>query len=386
MTFDRSGRKTKHRIERAVMRSAGKLAYEEAQSAIDGRPNQKCESLLSDVLQPLWQAYTALARARVRRGPLELDLPERKILLDAHGLIERVFTPQRLDAHRLVEEFMIQANVSAAETLQASKSPLIYRVHEPPAAEKVDALVQFLRTLGVPFAKGQVPKPSQFNHVLDAVRGKDYESLVNQVVLRSQAQAAYSPNHLGHFGLNLRSYAHFTSPICRYADLIVHRSLISALHLGAGGLSQQDITQLRDTADLISALERRAMAAERATIDRLIAAHLADRIGARFPGRINGVVGAGLFVTLDGSGADGFVAAATLGVDYFVFDEASHSLIGETTGETFRLGDSVEVEVKEVAPISGGLRFAMVSPGRRGKPMPRPSARRGALRRSARRR
>jgi ribonuclease R len=232
---------------------------------------------------------------------------------------------------------------------------------------------------------GQVPKPGHFNRILEAVKGKDYETLVNQVVLRSQAQAAYSPDHRGHFGLNLRNYAHFTSPIRRYADLVVHRAVISALHLGKGGLSDQDVEALRDTADLISASERRAMAAERTTIDRLIAAHLADRIGARFPGRINGVVGAGLFVTLDESGADGFVAAATLGADYFVFDEPSHSLIGETTGRTFRLGDKVEVEIKEVVPVSGGLRFVMVSPGRRGKPLPRVSARRRVPRRTVHR-
>jgi ribonuclease R len=220
-----------------------------------------------------------------------------------------------------------------------------------------------------------VLKPKQFNSILEQVKGKDYENLVNQVVLRSQAQAIYAAENRGHFGLNLHRYAHFTSPIRRYADLIVHRALITALAFGKDGLSEEDKTSLIDTADLISATERRAMAAERATIDRLVAAHLSDRIGARFDARINGVVGAGLFVTLSETGADGFVPAASLGSEYFVFNESAHSLIGEKTGETYRLGDRVEVELKEVTPVSGGMRFEMISPGRKGKPISRRAAR-----------
>jgi ribonuclease R len=368
MTFDRRGSKLRNRFVRGIMRSHAKLSYEEAQAAIDGSPNAKTEPLLKPILRPLWQAFSAANEARVRRGPLELDLPERKIVLDAHGLIERVVVPERLDAHQLIEEFMIQANVAAAETLEERKIPLIYRVHEPPSHEKLVALSEFLKTLGLSLPLGQVLKPKLFNSILERVKGKDYETLVNQVVLRSQAQAVYSAGNRGHFGLNLRRYAHFTSPIRRYADLIVHRALITSHGFGEDGLSEEDKATLVDTADLISATERRAMAAERATIDRLVAAHLSDRIGSQFDARINGLVSAGIFVTLRETGADGFIPASTLGADRFLYNEKAHALVGARTGETYTLGDRVEVMLKEVSPVSGGMRFEMVSPGRSGRP------------------
>jgi ribonuclease R len=286
-----------------------------------------------------------------------------------------VVTPERLDAHKLIEEFMIQANVAAAEELEKRRTPQIYRVHEPPSDEKIRALAEFLQTINLSLARGQVMKPKHFNGILAQVKDKDYQHLVHEVVLRTQAQAVYSAENKGHFGLSLRRYAHFTSPIRRYADLIVHRALIAALELGDDGLSAEDIGRLDDTAQLISGAERRAMAAERETVDRLIAHHLAEQIGAIFAARIGGVASAGLFVTLNDSGADGFIPAATLGTDYFVFDETRHALIGERSGETFQLGDPVEVRLAEAAPVSGGLRFEMVSEGRRGKPLPRRSVR-----------
>jgi len=368
MTFDASGTKKSHRFDRVVMRSAAKLSYQEAQAAIDGRPNAKTEMLLEPVLRPLWNAYDVLMKGRRRREPLELDLPERKLILDAHGLVERVVTPERLDAHKLVEEFMIQANVAAAEALEAKTTPLLYRVHEPPAREKLAALSEFLKTVGLSLPLGQVMRPKHFNRILAAAAGKEYQHVVNEIVLRTQAQAVYSPENKGHFGLTLRRYAHFTSPIRRYADLVVHRGLISALGLGSDGLTAEDIARLADTADLVSSAERRAMAAERETIDRLITAHLADRTGSNFRARISGVVGAGLFVTLTESGADGFVPVSTLGREYFVFNPTRHALIGEKSGETFQLGDRVEVRLVEATPVSGGMRFEMVSQGRAGKP------------------
>jgi ribonuclease R len=368
MSFDKQGRKTKHRFERVIMRSAAKLAYEEAQAAIDGRPNDKTSPLLKDVLKPLWEAYGILLKGRNAREPLELDLPERKLILDAHGLIERVVSPERLDAHKLVEEFMIQANVAAAEELENRKTPLIFRVHDQPSEEKVRALAEFLRTVDMVLPLGQVMRPKHFNKLLKDVQGKDYQHVVNEVVLRTQAQAVYSPENKGHFGLSLRRYAHFTSPIRRYADLIVHRALVSALGFGPDGLSGEDIAKLNDTAEMISDAERRAMAAERETIDRLVAAHLSKQTGAVFRGRIGGVVSAGLFVKLDESGADGFVPVTTLGREYFVFDKARHALIGERSGDTYQLGDRLEVKLVEATPVSGGMRFEVVSEAKEGKP------------------
>ncbi|MFO1172579.1 MAG: ribonuclease R [Hyphomicrobiaceae bacterium] len=361
MVFDAQGQKRSHTFMRALMRSAAKLAYEEAQAAIDGRPNDKTGPLLEPVLKPLWAAYAALCKARDARSPLDLDLPERKILVGADGRIAKIYTPERLAAHRLIEEFMIQANVAAAETLEQKRTPLIYRVHDEPSREKLEGLRTFLATLDIPLAKGQVLRPEQFNRILAETRGLDVSELVSEVVLRSQSQAVYAPANLGHFGLNLLRYAHFTSPIRRYADLIVHRALIRALGLGEGGLEPYEIERLEEIATEISQAERRAMAAERETADRLIATYLAGQIGKSFPARVSGVTKSGLFIRLDDTGADGFIAISTLGSEYFRFDEDARALVGERSGQGFRLGDRVEARLVEAVPSAGALRFEMLS-------------------------
>ncbi len=364
MVFDKDGRKLKHRFFRALMRSAASVTYEQAQAAIDGRPDEVTRSLLDPVLRPLWGAYASLVLARSERAPLDLDLPERKILLDDNGRVRAVVSPPRLDAHRLIEEFMIAANVAAAETLEAKRSPLIYRVHDAPSKEKLSSLGEFLVTLGLKLPKSGTLKPAHFNRILADTRATPTAELVGEVVLRSQAQAEYSDDNFGHFGLNLRRYAHFTSPIRRYADLIVHRALVRALGFGNDGLTDAEMEQLDQISQAISDTERRAMAAERETADRLIAAYLADRVGAKFQARVSGLVRTGLFVRLIETGADGFVPASSIGHEYFYHDEARHALVGEDTGLAYRLGDSVEVRLVEAIPTAGALRFEMLSEGR----------------------
>ena len=371
MFFSSEGRKLRHSFHRVMMKSAAKLAYTQAQAAIDGAPDDKTQPILESVLKPLWDAYAVLKRGRDARQPLELDLPERKILLKEDGTVDRVVVPERLDAHKLIEEFMIQANVAAAETLEGKKQPLVYRIHDGPSLAKQESLREFLATLGLSLARGAQMRPSQFNSILERVRGADNEELVNEVVLRSQSQAEYSPANIGHFGLNLRRYAHFTSPIRRYADLIVHRGLIAALGLGPGGLTREEEARLEEIGAQISATERRAMAAERETVDRLVAAFLAEHVDERFDARVSGVTKAGLFVQLPQFGADGFIPVSSLGGDYYIYDETARSLFGERSGKGYQLADRVEVRLVEVAPLAGAMRFEMLTP-----PKPLPGSRR----------
>ncbi|MEL7429126.1 MAG: ribonuclease R, partial [Pseudomonadota bacterium] len=385
MRFDAEGRKTSHTFHRVLMRNHANLAYPRAQAAIDGNPDEKTKPVMKTILEPLWAAYRCMMKGRGKRQPLELDLPERKILLNDDGTVKQVVVPERLDAHKLVEECMIQANVCAAETLERKKQALIYRVHDVPSLDKLEKLREFLSTLDISLARPGNLRAMHFNQILSQVKDTENDEVVSQVVLRSQSQAVYSNENMGHFGLQLSRYAHFTSPIRRYADLIVHRALVGALGLGKGGITPTEEKILDEISANISLTERRAMQAERETVDRLIAGFLAEQIGAEFAGRINGVTRAGLFITLDDTGADGFVPISKLGDDYYVYDETTHSVTGDATGEQYQMGQQVQVRLVEAAPVAGALRFEMLSEGTKAKALPRsrntnqrPGARRNA--------
>lgn len=370
LRIDADGNPLGHRFERGMMRSAARLTYAQVQEARDGRPDDTTGPLTETVIQPLYGAYEALARARRERGVLELDLAERRVVIGDDGALVRVETRERFDSHKLIEEFMICANVAAAEKLEDRKRPCVYRVHDQPSRDKLEALRQFLDTLGIKFSRGQVVRAMDLNRILARAEGRPDARMINEVVLRSQAQAVYDPANIGHFGLALRRYCHFTSPIRRYADLLIHRALIEGLGLGAGGLGG-DVPDLALVSEHISTTERRASTAERDAVDRFTAGYLAEKVGAVFAGRINGVTRFGLFVTLDESGGDGLVPMRSLPDDYYVHDEKNHRLVGRSTGRTFHLGDGVEVRLAEANPITGGLILEMMEGGRASTRRPR---------------
>jgi ribonuclease R len=357
MVFDRTGRKRRHEFLRATMRSAARLTYARAQAAFDGKPDGEMSAIARKTLADIWKCYRLLTIERKQRDPLDLDLPERRVILGSDGKVKSIAFRERLESMKLIEEFMVLANVAAAETLEQKKSPLVYRIHEHPSKEKLFGFSDYLRTIGISFAKGQVLKPSVFNRILAQAKGGPHENVMNDVVLRTQAQAVYAPTNVGHFGLNLHRYAHFTSPIRRYADLIVHRALIRAHGFGTDGLSDREQGRLGEIAEHISMTERRAMAAERDSTDRYVAAFMEDRIGATFDARITGVTRFGLFVRLRETGAEGLLPARALGSEYFRHDERKHAMIGDRTGTAYKLGDVVAVRLAEAAPLTGGLRF-----------------------------
>ena len=359
MVVGKDGALLSWRFTRAKIRVAANIAYEDAQAAIDGTPGLVEPSIVDGALKPLWACWAALFAAREKRQPLDLDLPERRVMLDEKGRILSVGPRERLDAHRLVEDYMIAANVAAAKALEAKKAPVMYRIHEGPGREKLVALKDYLATFDIEFALGQVVRPQTFNHILDRIGDHDARPEIMEQVLRTQMQARYGPQNLGHFGLALGSYAHFTSPIRRFADLVVHRSLVRSYRLGEGAMSDSAAAGMETLGEHISMLERRAMEAERETIDRYVAAFLSDRVGQLLACRISGVQPFGFFATVEGLGGDGLVPAAILGNEYFRYDEASKALVGDDTGETFRQGQKLELKLVEANPVSGALRFEL---------------------------
>ena len=355
MKLSSTGEKLSHRFVRGLMRSPASLSYEEAQAAVDGDPSERAAPLVDTVLSPLFGAYAALKQAREARQPLELDLPERKIILSDSGKVASVNFSERLDAHRLIEECMVLANVAAAETLIAKQQPLLFRVHEEPSPEKLDSLRETAKSVGLVLAKGQVLQTRHLNQLLKAAAGKDEAELINLSTLRSMTQAYYSSQNMSHFGLALQNYAHFTSPIRRYADLLLHRALISAHGWATDGLSPQDIEMLDETAKHISETERRSMLAERDTTDRYLASFMSERVGNEFSGRISGVARFGIFVKLDETAADGLVPIRSLGREYFEHDADSQTLRGTDSGTVISLGQRVVVRLAETTPTTGGI-------------------------------
>tara|TARA_R110002094_G_scaffold99649_3_gene100000 strand:+ start:910 stop:3165 length:2256 start_codon:yes stop_codon:yes gene_type:complete len=360
MVLDAKGQKLSHSFHRVLMKSPASLHYEEVQDAIDGNPNDRTGPLLEPVLKPLYAAYAALKEARKLRQPLDLDLPERRIELGDDGKVSSVNFKDRLDAHRLIEELMVLANVAAAETLLAKKTPLLFRVHEEPSPEKLESLRETAQAAGFTLAKGQVLQTSHLNRLLNDAAGTDDAELINISTLRSMTQAYYAPAHIGHFGLALRSYAHFTSPIRRYADLVVHRALITAHGWGKDGLQAEEIEMLEQTGAHISDTERRSMVAERDTTDRYLAAFLSERVGNEFTGRISGIARFGAFVKLDETGADGLLPMRSLGREYFHHDAEAQTLIGSDTGMVISIGQRVTVRLAEAVPVTGGITLELL--------------------------
>jgi ribonuclease R len=376
LKISKDGELKSWRFTRAKVRIAANIAYEDAQAAIDAANEEPVEvsspvcfmpevegavprELVEKALKPLWGCWRALFAARQKRAPLELDLPERRVMLDEKGRIASIAPRDRLDAHRLVEDFMIAANVAAARALEAKSAPVMYRVHEPPSREKLVALKDYLATFGIEFALGQVIKPGTFNRIIERMGDAEGREEIMEQLLRTQMQARYGPERFGHFGLALATYAHFTSPIRRYADLLVHRALVKAYGLGEGGLPPGDEERFEQIGEQISMLERRAMEAERETVDRYVAAYLSDQVGQLVECRITGVQPFGFFATVDDLGGDGLIFAKDLGREYFRYDEAARTLVGDESGDTYRVGQRLTLRLADANPVSGSLRFEL---------------------------
>jgi len=358
--IDKDGNLISHKFTRGLMRSVARLTYEEVENAHKGYPDAITGALFETVIKPLYKAYDILKRARNLRNALEIDLPEHKAVIDKKGIVTSIVPRQRLESHQLVEEFMILANVAAAEALENKKAPCLYRIHDKPSIDRLENTRTFLKEIGYSLPKAENLHPKNINRILNLSSNKPDRELVHTLLLRTQSTASYSPDNIGHFGLALEKYAHFTSPIRRYADLVVHRSLVKSNKLGVGGLENSEAETLNETADHISTTERRSMLAERDSMDRFTAQYLSNNIGDEFKGKIGTVTHFGLFVTLEESGADGLVPIRRLPRDYYIHDEKRHTLTGKKYGRSYRLSQPVIVRLLEADPLCGKITFKIV--------------------------
>ncbi len=374
--IDEDAKRSHVKLMRASIRVAHKLHYQQAQDMLT-------QADVPDALQHVWDAYQIMARARDKRQPLALNLPERQVEMDAAGRITHIHTPPVLEMHRLIEEYMVTANRCAAEILERKNNPCLYRVHGTPAQEKITALADFVKSFDVKINRAMPKTPLLFNQILDKTKHSPQQFFIMEAILRSQMQAEYSLDNIGHFGLNLSHYTHFTSPIRRYADLLIHRALITAFDLGEDGLSAFDIENMADTARHISQTERQAMLAERQATERYLSAFMVERIGQEFVSRVSGLSRAGLFVRLDEYGAEGLIPISHLGADYYRLSDNGFEMVGERTGETFHLGQALTVKLEEAVPLKGGLRFSLAA--RPSKSRPSQSDRKGRARPQKRR-
>jgi ribonuclease R len=378
--ISRDGDLLRHRFRRGLMRSAARLTYEQVEATRNGGEAPVAMAIIDN----LYGAFKSLSRERKQRGTLELELPERRVVLDEAGTVQSIAPVTRLDSHRLIEEFMITANVAAARELIRLRQPAMFRIHDEPDREKLQEMREVLAEFGVRLPKAKIYRPADFNALLAKIADQPHARLIHELVLRAQSQAQYSPENIGHFGLGLRTYAHFTSPIRRYADLLVHRALIRGLRLGAGALPDDAGAAFIENGEHISTTERRAISAERDANDRYAAAYLAQHIGDSFTGVIRGVARAGLFVALEDKGAEGFVPASRLPGGRYRFDAPTHTLRSSESGLTYRLGDDVEVRIAEADGLTSSAIFDLLDSGNQAAIRPRQSNRPG--RKSRRRR
>ncbi len=354
LLLNAQGQKKSHKFYRALIRSRARLTYDEVQEFMT--THQGLENV-QEPLTALIQVYHLLKELRQKRGVLELEVPERQVQLNAHGQVTGVSQRIQTESMQLIEEMMILANVAAAETLEQYHAPTMYRVHDRPSEEKLVRFRDFLHSLGMKKGLPQVSGQA-FNEILMRVRGKKMDYALNTFVLRTQAQAEYSPENIGHFGLALARYAHFTSPIRRYADLMVHRALVGALKLGRGALTATQIKQFADIAEHISFTERNSASAEQNAVDKYLATYMHDKIGGLFYGRISAVTSFGVFLMMNETGADGFVPFRTMHGDYYKVDEKGSRLIGRHTQKVYKLGDEVAVILRECDPVTGSMIFS----------------------------